>query len=73
MGRMVIMVFILIGSAIIFIVKSAAKKVTGGKDVSFKDETRKVMDKTAKGVGWMNEQWDEAKRKAQDDNKDLNP
>jgi len=62
------MIFFLIGGGIIFIVKSAARKVVGGKDVHFKDETRKVMDKTAKGVNWMNEQWDSAKQRAKDEN-----
>lgn len=69
MARLLIMVVVLIVSGIVFLVKATAKKVTGGDAVSFKGETQKVMDKTAKGVNWMNEQWDEANIRAKQNNK----
>lgn len=61
MGRLVIVVFMLIISGIIYLVKAGAAKVTGNKNVNFQDESRKVMEKTARGVSWMNEQWENAK------------
>ena len=36
-------------SGIIYLIKAAAGKVTG-KEVNFQDESRKVMEKTAKGT-----------------------
>ena len=60
MARLALMVIMLIISGIIFLVKAGAGKITG-KDVSFQDESKKVMVKTAKGINWMNEQWDSAK------------
>ncbi len=50
-------------SGIIFLVKAGVGKVTG-KEVHFKDESRKVMQTTAKGINWMNEQWEKAKQSA---------
>ncbi|WP_423909672.1 hypothetical protein [Candidatus Spongiihabitans sp.] len=32
------------------------------KNASLKNETKNVMDKTAKGIRWMEEQWDESKK-----------
>lgn len=50
-------------SGVIYLVKAGASKVTG-REVDFQDESRKVMEKTAKGIGWMNEQWEKAKSNA---------
>lgn len=60
MGRLIIVVIMLIISGIIYIVKAGVGKVTG-KDVNFKDESQKVMQTTAKGINWMNDQWEKAK------------
>lgn len=60
MGRLIIVVFMLIISGIIYLVKAGAGKITG-KDVNFQDESKKVMAKTARGINWMNEQWESAK------------
>lgn len=61
MGRLVIIIVMLIISGIIYLIKAAAGKVRGG-DRS--DESRKVMEKTAKGISWMNDQWEKAKGNA---------
>ena len=61
MSRLIIVVFLLLISGVIYLIKGAASKVTG-REVNFQDESRKVMEKTAKGVQWMNEQWEKAKR-----------
>ena len=60
MGRLIFVIFMLIISGIIYLVKAGAGKITG-KEVDFKDESRKVMEKTAKGINWMNDQWERAK------------
>lgn len=63
MGRLVIVVFMMIISGIIFLLKKGASVVTG-KEVTFKDESEKVMNSTAKGINWMNDQWESAKLNA---------
>lgn len=63
MGRLVIVVVMLAISGIIYLVKAAASKVTGS-EVNFQEESRKVMTKAAKGVQWMNDQWEKAKQNA---------
>ena len=60
MGRLVLVVFMMIISGIIFLLKKGASVVTGN-EVNFKDETGKVMQTTAKGINWMNEQWKKLK------------
>lgn len=60
MGRLIIVIVLLIVSGIIYLVKAAAGKVTG-RDVKFQDESQKVMQSAAKGVQWMNDQWEKAK------------
>lgn len=54
-------------SGIIYLIKAGAGKVTG-KEVNFQDESRKVMEKTARGVHWMNDQWEKAKGNATGNN-----
>jgi hypothetical protein len=61
MGRIAIVFVMLIISGIIYLVKAAASKVTGN-EVNFQDESRKVMEKAARGVNWMNDQWEKAKQ-----------
>ncbi|WP_439882187.1 hypothetical protein ACSX1A_03280 [Pontibacter sp. MBLB2868] len=63
MGRLVLVIVMLLISGIIYLVKAGASKVTG-REVDFQDESRKVMEKTAKGIGWMNDQWEKAKSNA---------
>lgn len=61
MGRLVLVIGMLAVSGIIYLVKAGTSKVTGKETVDFQDESRKVMEKTAKGVNWMEEQWEKAK------------
>ena len=63
MGRLVLVVFMMIISGIIFLFKKGASAITG-KEVTFKDESAKVMNSTAKGLNWMNDQWEKAKLNA---------
>jgi hypothetical protein len=67
MGRLVIIIVMMIISGIIYLIKAAAGKITG-KEVNFQDESRKVMEKTARGVHWMNDQWEKAKGNATGNN-----
>ncbi len=60
MARLAFVVIMLIISGIIFIVKASVGKVTG-KEVNFQDESKKVMHTAAKGINWMNDQWEKAK------------
>lgn len=60
MGRLIFVVIMLIISGIIYLVKASVGKVTG-KDVNFQDESKKVMQTAARGINWMNEQWEKAK------------
>jgi|TARA_B110000881_G_C18205018_1_gene331481 Tfp pilus assembly protein PilO len=67
MGRILVLVFIVIIGWIF----TAAKKTTGKiinnqklKDTSVKGESKKIMDKAAKGVNWMEDQWKDSKKNA---------
>jgi hypothetical protein len=69
MGRLVI--FLIIGAIALMIslIKSAAGRVTGNEELraaTVKTEAAKVMDKTARGLEWMDRQWQESKTKARD-------
>lgn len=61
MGRLVLVIIMLAVSGIVYLIKAGASKVTGKENVNFQEESRKVMEKTAKGVNWMEEQWEKAK------------
>lgn len=63
MIRLVFVIIMMLISGIIYLIKAAAGKVTG-KEVSFQDESKKVMEKTARGLHWMTDQWEKAKGKA---------
>ena len=68
MGRLFLFVIIGIVAVVIFVIKSAAGKVTRNerlKNITFKGETKKVMDKTAKGISWMEQQWEQSKEEAE--------
>lgn len=57
------MIMMLLISGVIYLLKAGASKITG-KEVNFQDESRKVMQTTAKGINWMNEQWEKAKQES---------
>ena len=68
MARLVLFVIIAIIAGIIALIKSAIGKVSSNeklRNTSFEGETKKVMDKTAKGVSWMEKQWEESKKDAE--------
>ena len=71
MGRILVLVLIVIMGWIF----TAAKKTTGKivnnqrlKDTSVKDESKKIMNKAAKGINWMEEQWQDSKKNADKSN-----
>ena len=71
MGRILVLVLIVIMGWIF----TAAKKTTGKivnnqrlKDTSVKDESKKIMNKAAKGINWMEEQWQDSKKSADKSN-----
>lgn len=67
MGRLFLFVIIAIIAGIIAVIKSAVGKATGNeklKNATLKSESKKVMDKTAKGISWMEKQWEESKKNA---------
>tara|TARA_Y100000294_G_C8399604_1_gene274220 strand:+ start:117 stop:350 length:234 start_codon:yes stop_codon:yes gene_type:complete len=66
----------LVGIGIVGGLVTAAKKTTGTivnnkslKNTSVKDESKKIMDKAAKGVNWMEEQWEDSKKNVDKSNK----
>lgn len=61
MGRILLVLIMLVISGIIYLAKAGARKVAGREIGDFHDESRRVMEKTAKGINWMNEQWEKAK------------
>tara|TARA_B110000003_G_C16213262_1_gene364284 strand:- start:128 stop:361 length:234 start_codon:yes stop_codon:yes gene_type:complete len=71
MGRILVLVLIVIMGWIF----TAAKKTTGKivnnqrlKETSVKDESKKIMNKAAKGINWMEEQWQDSKKNADKSN-----
>jgi len=74
MGRLLLFIIVAIIAGIIAASKSAIGKVSGNeelKNASLKGEAKKVMDKTAKGISWMDEQWEESKKDAEPANKKI--
>ena len=68
MGRLSLFIVVAIIAGIIAVIKSAIGKVSGNeelKNASLKGEAKKVMSKTAKGISWMEEQWEESKKDAE--------
>ncbi len=66
----------LVGIGIVGGLVTAAKKATGAivnnerlKNTSVKGESKKIMDKAAKGVNWMEEQWEDSKKNVDKSNK----
>lgn len=71
MGRLFLFVIIAIIAGVIALIKGAIGKVSGNeslKNTSFKGEAKNVMDKTARGVSWMEAQWEESKKDAEPPN-----
>jgi uncharacterized protein YjbJ (UPF0337 family) len=71
MGRIFLFIIIFIIAGVIAMVKSALGKATGNeslKSTTLKGETKKVMDKTARGVNWMEDQWEQSKTDAENSN-----
>jgi len=68
MGRLIFFAFVGLIGFIVVVAKNATGKVTGNQDlknVTIQGETKKVMDKTAKGISWMEAQWEESKKEAE--------
>lgn len=64
MGRLVLLVVILIISGIVWAISAAVSQVSErqrDRHNSFGDQTQKTMKSVAKGVNWLNEQWETAK------------
>ena len=74
MGRAILFVVIIAVAAFLAVSKSLIGRVSGNeklKDASLRGETKKVMDKTAKGVNWMEQQWEESKKSADSTSKNI--
>ena len=72
MTRFLFIILIAGVSFVVFLIKSMAGHVVGNKNLkksTFKGETKKVMDKTAKGMSWMEQQWEQSKADAESENK----
>jgi len=71
--RLLFILAVMFVGAIISMAKNTAGKMTNNeklKNTTLTDESKKIMDKTARGINWMEKQWEESKKKAQEDNKD---
>jgi hypothetical protein len=69
MGRLFLFIIIGIIAVVISVIKSTTGTVTRNeelKNTTLKGETKKVMDKTAKGLSWMEQQWEESKKEAEE-------
>ena len=67
MARMGLFLIIAMIAVVLFILKLIIGKLTGNKDLkstTVKTETKKVMDSTAKGISWMEKQWEQSKKDA---------
>lgn len=67
MGRLILLLLLGAVGLVVVVVKSVAGKVTGNeslKNSTLQGETKKVMVKTAKGISWMEEQWEQSKKEA---------
>jgi predicted Holliday junction resolvase-like endonuclease len=68
MGRLIFFVIVGIIAIAIAVIKMGVGKVTGNeklKNTTMQGETKKVMDKTAKGINWMEQQWEQSKKDAE--------
>tara|TARA_R110000744_G_scaffold93780_4_gene181162 strand:- start:970 stop:1215 length:246 start_codon:yes stop_codon:yes gene_type:complete len=68
--RLVFFLVVLAISGVIWLVKQGAGYMVDShelKDTTFKQQTQKTMDKSAKTLNWMDEQWKNAKDDATKD------
>ena len=68
MGRLFLFIIIAIIAGVVAVIKATIGHVSGNEDLkntSFKGEAKVVMDKTAKGISWMEQQWEESKKDAE--------
>jgi hypothetical protein len=71
MVRLLLFIMIWVIAGVIALAKTAIGKVSGNEELgsaSLKGEAKKVMDNTAKGISWMEKQWEESKTIAQSEN-----
>ena len=71
MGRILVLVLIVIMGWIFTAEKKTTGKIVNNqrlKDTSVKDESKKIMNKAAKGINWMEEQWQDSKKSADKSN-----
>lgn len=67
MVRLVFFVVVIVIAIIVWVGKQAAGAVTGSQDLkgtTVKGQTQRTMDAAARGVNWMEKQWEEAKADA---------
>ena len=67
MARMTLFLIIAAIAVVLYLLKIIVGKLIGNKDLksaTVKDETKKVMDSTAKGISWMENQWEQSKKDA---------
>ena len=72
MGKLLLFFIIVIVAGVIALAKILLGKATGNESLgstTLKGETKKVMDKTARGVNWMEEQWEQSKKDAEESNR----
>jgi nitrogen fixation protein FixH len=67
MVRLVFFGIVIVVAVVAWLSKQAAGAVTGNQDLqntTFKGQTQKTMDSAARGVNWLEKQWEEAKSDA---------
>ena len=67
MARMGLFLVIAIIAVVLFLIKLIIGKLIRNKDLqstTVKNETKKVMDSTAKGISWMETQWEQSRKDA---------
>jgi hypothetical protein len=70
MIRLVFFGIVLVVALIVWIAKQAAGEVTGNQSLrstTYKGQTQRTMDSAARGLNWLDKQWDQAKSDAEKD------
>lgn len=73
MARLILFGIVVIVAALIWAAKQAAGAVSGSERLrqeTFRSQTQKTMRTTARGVNWLNEQWEQAKSAARGESDD---
>lgn len=68
MIRLAFFGIVIVVAFLIWAVKAAAGTVTDNEDLkktTFKGQTQRTMDKSARGLNWLEKQWDSAKTDAE--------